>query len=344
MGKNKVVDVIYQSSFVFSWGVFLSGAFDVDIMIIAIGLFLFIIAFDYFIAGLIFMLPFIAYFSGYAFFNIYWVFSIFCLIAPFVYLFLRIIYLKFIGLFEAENHQFKSKAKENIEGSEKERNKLYLENQAMKKYIALREKEEQKKEKIVYKRYIEDWKNISSDDSEREMHRKEGFKFEHKFEEMCATEHGILLEYIEQSAESMQKYKDALDERVKRPDFFVHNIVGKKYIELKRYSVQYSENNTPYFLFQYWEMKGLERFLDQVHGEEMYILFSDQNKAISEENIQGITLKNLIKKVLNRDFPVIKKNYIRVFLSELKGFDAFENHLKDEDFIDQKASDRWNNK
>jgi len=49
----------------------------------------------------------------------------------------------------------------------------------------------------------------------------------------------------------------------------------------------------------------------------MYILFSDHNKTISEKNIQGITLKNLIKKVYNRDFPVMKQNYIRVVLSEL---------------------------
>ena len=29
-------------------------------------------------------------------------------------------------------------------------------------------------------------------------------------------------------------------------------------IELKRYSVQYLYSNPPYFLFKYWEMKGLE--------------------------------------------------------------------------------------
>lgn len=148
-----------------------------------------------------------------------------------------------------------------------------------------------------------------------------GFKFERNFPEI-AKEEGMILEYVEQSRKSIKKFKKENNRVVKRPDFLLLNSDKKIYFELKCYTVYSPEFGNSFFKFSYKEMKGLSRFKQQTNAKEIYILFLDQKKKATKENIIGLSLSKLEEYVdiKNQRFPVIQRKTIHIYLKELEKF------------------------
>lgn len=164
------------------------------------------------------------------------------------------------------------------------------------------------------------------------LNRKvKGFEYEQKFIEICAN-HKIMIEYIDQDKSSFSTYQTALNNKdIKRPDFYIHGN-GKNYIELKRYSIYRDKLGYEYFKFSFKEMMSLERFKDNIKGNDIYILFLDQKKPIEERYIKGITLWKMKYYVNKYTFNTFtdwndKRKYIKIYIRYLKSFEEFKANV-----------------